>query len=133
MVLYYSLEVADVFISIAEISIGTSFSGPVAHVLDNAKVFLVVLYCSLEVAERVIGIAEIGIVISFSGPVANILGDAKVFLVVLYYSLEVADVFRSIAEIAIGQSFSALSPTSLAMLRCFSWYSIARWKSPRER
>ena len=58
MVLYYSLEVAEVFISIAEIAIGTSFSGPVAKVLGNAKVFLVVLYCSLEFAKVFISIDE---------------------------------------------------------------------------
>ena len=46
-------------ISIAEIATGTSFSGPVADVLGNANVFLVVLYCSLEVAGRLISIAEI--------------------------------------------------------------------------
>ena len=50
MVLYYLLEVADVFISIAEIAIGTSFSGPVADVFCKPKVFLVVIYYSLEVA-----------------------------------------------------------------------------------
>ena len=71
------LEVAERVISIAEIAIGTSFSGPVADVLGNAKVFLVVLYCSLEVAERVISIAEIAIGTSFSGPVANVLGNAN--------------------------------------------------------
>ena len=80
MVVYCSLEVADRVISIAEIAIGTPFSGPVADVFGNAKVFLVVLYCSLEVAERVISIAEIAIGTSFSGPVANVLCDAKVFL-----------------------------------------------------
>ena len=37
------MEVAEVFISNAEIAIGTSFSGPVADVPCNAKVFLVVL------------------------------------------------------------------------------------------
>ena len=76
MVLYYSLDVAEVFISIAEIAKATSFSGPVADVLGNAKVFLVVLYCSLEVAYRVISIAEVAIGTSFSVPVANVLGDA---------------------------------------------------------
>ena len=50
MVLYYSLKVAEGFISIAKIAIGTSFSGPVADVLGNARVFLVVLYCLFEVA-----------------------------------------------------------------------------------
>ena len=44
------MEVAEVFISIAEIAIGASFSGPVANVLGNGMVFLVVLYCLLEVA-----------------------------------------------------------------------------------
>ena len=39
VVLYYSLEVAEVFISIAEIAIGTSFTGPVANFLGNVKVF----------------------------------------------------------------------------------------------
>ena len=73
-------------ISIAEIAIGTSFSGPDADVLGNAKVLLVVIYCSLEVANRVISIAEIAIGTSFSGPVANVLGNAKVFLVILYCS-----------------------------------------------
>ena len=48
-------------ISIAEIARGTSFSGPVANVLGDAKVFLVVLYNSLEVAEVFISIAEIAI------------------------------------------------------------------------
>ena len=43
MVLYCSLEVAEVFINIAEIAIGLSFSGPVADVLGNAEGFLVVL------------------------------------------------------------------------------------------
>ena len=70
-------------ISIAEIVISTSFSGLVADVLGNAKVFLVVLYCSLEGAEVLINIAEIAIGTSFSGPVADVLGNAKVFLVVL--------------------------------------------------
>ena len=101
--------------SIAEIATGTSFCGPVADVLGNAKVFLVVLscslevaevfisiddvlanvkvllvvfYCSLEVGERVISIAEIAIGTSFSSPVAQVLGNAKVFLVILYCSLE---------------------------------------------
>ena len=46
-------------LSIAEIAIGTSLSGPVADVLGNAKVFLVKLYYSLEVAEIFISIAEI--------------------------------------------------------------------------
>ena len=77
-------------ISLAEVAIGTSFSGPVADVLGNAKVFLVVLYYSLEVAEREISIAKIAIGTSFSGPVADVLGNAKVFLVILYCSLEVA-------------------------------------------
>ena len=90
-----------------------------------------VVYCSLEVAYRVISIAEIAIGISFSGPVANILGNANVFLVVLYYSLEVAEVFISVAEIAIGTPSPSLLPTSLAMLRSFSWYSVTRWKSAR--
>ena len=61
MVVYCSLEVADRVISIAEIAIGTSFSIPVANVLGDAKLFLVVLYYSLEVGERVISIAEIAI------------------------------------------------------------------------
>ena len=104
MAVYCSLEVANRVISIAEIGIGTSFSGPVANVLGDAKVFLVVLSYSLEVADRVISIAEIARGTSFSGPVANVLGDAKVFLVVLYNSLEVAEVFISIAEIAIGRN-----------------------------
>ena len=78
------MEVAEVFISIAEIAMDTHFSGQVDDVIGNAKVFLVVLYCSLEVADRVISIAEIALGISFSGPVANILSNAKVFLVVLY-------------------------------------------------
>ena len=91
MVLYCSLEVAEVFISIAEISIGTSFSGAVADVPGNAKVFLLVVYCSLEAGEVLISIAEIAIGTSFFGPVDDVLGNAKVFLVVLYYcSLEVA-------------------------------------------
>ena len=77
--------------SIAEIAIGTSFSGPVTDVLGNAKGFLVVLYCSLDVAERVISIAETSIGLSFSCAVAYVLGNAKVFLVVLYCSLEVAE------------------------------------------
>ena len=76
MILYCSLEVAKVLISIAKIATGTSFSSPVADVLGNAKVFLVVLYCSLEVAEVFISIAEIAIGTSFSGPVANVLGNA---------------------------------------------------------
>ena len=46
MVLSYSLEVADREIGVAEIAIGTSFSGPVANVLGDGKVFLVVLYYS---------------------------------------------------------------------------------------
>ena len=46
LVVYCSLEVADREISIAEIAIGTSFSGPVASVLGDGKVFLVVLYYS---------------------------------------------------------------------------------------
>ena len=71
-------------ISIAEVAIGTSFSDPVAHVLGNAKVFLVVVYCSLEAAEVLISIAEIAIGTSFSGPVDDVLGNANVFLVVLY-------------------------------------------------
>ena len=70
-------------ISIAEVAIGTSFSGPNADVLGNATVFLVILYCSLEVAERVISIAEIARGTSFCGPVAHVLGNSKVFLVVL--------------------------------------------------
>ena len=56
MVLYCSLEVAESVISIAEIAIGTSFSGPVADVFGNGKVFLVVLYCSLKVTEISISI-----------------------------------------------------------------------------
>ena len=84
MVLYCSLEVAYRVISIAEIATGTSFSGPVADVLGNAKVFLVALYYSLEVTNSVISIAEIAIGTSFSGRVANVLGNAKVFLVILY-------------------------------------------------
>ena len=48
VVFYCSLEVAERVISIAEVAIGTSFSGPVADVLGNANVFLVILYCSLE-------------------------------------------------------------------------------------
>ena len=71
------LEVAEVFISIAEIAIGTSFSGPVADVFGNAKVFLGVLYCLLEVGERMISIAEIAIGTSFSGPVADVLNNAN--------------------------------------------------------
>ena len=82
-----------------EIAIGTSFSGPVADVFGNAKVFLVVLYCSLEVAEVFISIAEIATGTSFSGPVADVLGNAKAFLVILYCSLEVAEVFISIARL----------------------------------
>ena len=81
MVLYCSLEVAERVISIAEITIGTSFSVPVADVLCIAKVFLVILYCSLEVAKNLISIAEITTGNSFSGPVADVLGNAKVFLV----------------------------------------------------
>ena len=80
MILYCSLEVAKRVIRIPEVTIGTSFSGPFADVLGNAKVFLVVLYCSLEVGERVISIAEIAIDWYFSGPVAHVLGNAKVFL-----------------------------------------------------
>ena len=76
---YCSLEVAEVFISIAEIAMGTHFSGQVDDVHGNAKVFLVVPYYSLEVAERVISIAKIAIGTSFSGPVANVLGNAMVF------------------------------------------------------
>ena len=79
-------------ISIAEVAIGTSLSGPVADVLGNAKVFHVVLYCSLEVAEVFISIAEIAIGTSYSGPFADVPGNAKVFLVVVYCSLEVAEV-----------------------------------------
>ena len=60
-----------------------SFSGPVADVLGNAMVFLVVLYCSLEVAQISISIAEIAIGTSFSGPVAEVLGNPKIFLVLL--------------------------------------------------
>ena len=77
-------------LSIAEIAIGTSLSGPVADVLGNAKVFLLKLYYSLEVAEIFISVAEIAIGKSLSGPVADVLGNAKVFLVILYCSLEVA-------------------------------------------
>ena len=84
MVLYCSLEVSKVFISIDEIARGTSFSGNVADVLGNANVFLLILYYSLEVAEVLISIAEIAIGTSFSGPVDDVLGNAKVFLVVLY-------------------------------------------------
>ena len=73
------MEVADRVISIAEIAIGTSFSGPVANILGNAKAFLVVPYYSLEVAERVISIAKIAIGTSFSGPAANVFGNAMVF------------------------------------------------------
>ena len=71
------LEVAEVFISIAEIAIGTSFSGPVADFLGNTQVFVVVIYCFLEFAEGVISIAEIAIGTSFSGPVADVLGNAN--------------------------------------------------------
>ena len=78
-------------LSIAEIAIGTSFSGPVANVLGNAKVFRVILYCSLEVAKVLISIAKIATGTSFSSPVADVLGNAIVFLVVLYCSLEVAE------------------------------------------
>ena len=83
MVLYRSLEVADRLISIAEIAIGTSFSGPEANVLGNPKVFLVVLYCSFEVAEVFISNAEIAIGPSFSGPVGDVLCNAKVILVLV--------------------------------------------------
>ena len=71
------LEVAERVISIAEIAIGTSFSGPVADVFGNTKVFLGVLYCLLQDGERMISIAEIAIGTSFSGPVANVLGNAN--------------------------------------------------------
>ena len=118
-------------LSIAEIAIGTFFSGPVDNILGNAKNFIVVLYYSLKVADRVISIAEIAIGTSISGPVANVLGDGKVFLVVLYCLLEVADRVKSIAEIAIGTPSPTLLRTSLAMRRSFWWYSITRWKSPR--
>ena len=76
MILCCSLEVTERVISIADVAIGTFFSGPVVDILGNPNVFLVVLYCSLEVAERVISIAEIAIGTSFSVPVANVLGDA---------------------------------------------------------
>ena len=69
-----------------------------------------VLSCSLEVAYRVISIAEIATGTFFSSPVADVLGNAKVFLVILYCSLEVAE----------------------RVIRSFSWYFIARWKSPIE-
>ena len=71
-----------VFISVDEIAIGTSFSGPVADVFGNANVFLVILYCSLKVADVFISIAEIAIGTYFSGPVDDVIGNAKVFLVV---------------------------------------------------
>ena len=74
MVLSCSLEVAYRVISIAEIATGTSFSGPGADVLVNAKVFLVVLYCSLEVTERAIGNAEIATGTSFFKLVVTLLG-----------------------------------------------------------
>ena len=140
-------------ISIAEIARGTSFSGPVANVLGDAKVFLVVIYYSLEVAEVFISIAEIAIGTSFCGPVADFLGNAKVFLVVLYCSLEVpvpgnakvfllvvycssevAEVLISIAEIAIGTSFSGPVDDVLGNAKVFLvvLYTIARWKSPIE-
>ena len=77
------MEVTKREISIAEIAIHTSFSGPVADVFGNAKVFLVALYCSLEVAEVSISIVEIAIGKSFSGLVAEVLGNTKVFLVIL--------------------------------------------------
>ena len=105
MVLFYSLEVAEGFISIADIARGASFSCPVVNVLGNAEVFLVVLYCSSEVAKVFISIDEIAIGTSFSGPFDDVLGNAKVFLVVLYCSLEVANRVISIAEIARGTSF----------------------------
>ena len=53
------------------------FSCPVADVLGNAEVFLVVFYCSLEVSDGEISISEIAIGTSFSGPVANVLGNAN--------------------------------------------------------
>ena len=74
MVFYCSLEVAERVIGIAEIAIGKSFSGPVADVLGNAKVLLVVLYCLLEVAEGVISIAEVVVGTSFFKPVVILLG-----------------------------------------------------------
>ena len=77
MVVYCSLEVAEVLVSITEIAIGTYVSGLVEDVLGNAKVFLVVLYRWLEVADSFISIAEIAIGTSFSGPVANVLGNAN--------------------------------------------------------
>ena len=113
VVIYCFLEFAEGVISIAEIAIGTSFSGPVADFLCNAKVFLVVRYCSLEV------------------PVP---GNAKVFLLVVYCSLKVAEVLISIAEIAIGTSFSGPVDDVLGNAKVFLvvLYTIARWKSPRE-
>ena len=74
MVLFYLLKVADRVISIAEMAIGTSISGPVANVLGDGKVFPVVLYYSLEVAHRVKRIAEIAIGTSLFDLVANVLG-----------------------------------------------------------
>ena len=77
-------------INIAEIAIGTSFSGPVADFLGNAKVLVVVIYCFLEFAEGAISIAEIAIGTSFSIPVADFLGNAQALVVVIYCFLEVA-------------------------------------------
>ena len=90
MVIYCFLEFCEGAISIAEIAIGTSFSGPVADFLGNVQVLVVVIYCFLEFAGGVISIAEIGIGISFSGPVVDFLGNAQVLVVVIYCSLEVA-------------------------------------------
>ena len=75
MVIYCFLEFAEGAISIAEIGIGTSFSGPVADFLGNTQAFVVVIYCFLEFSEGVISIAEIAMGTSFSGPVADFLGN----------------------------------------------------------
>ena len=75
VVIYCFLEFAEGEISIAEIAIGTPFSGPVADFLGNTQMFVVVIYCFLDFAEGVISIAKIGIGTSFSRPVADLLGN----------------------------------------------------------
>ena len=51
VVLYGLLEITKTSISVAEIAISSSFSGPVPYLFRNTKMLMVVLYGLLEITK----------------------------------------------------------------------------------
>ena len=105
----------------------------VADLAGYGQGLLVVVDGALVVAQGMVGAAQVAQADALPAAVADFAGYGQGLLVVVDGALDIAQVMVALPRLPRWTPSPRRSPISRDMARACSWYSMARWTSPRAR